>query len=553
MPARVTPDADEVKIEDIDDARSSSTAIAGGCSDGGNRLGGVESGDASRMSFVARRKQVVAPNTREQSLRYVRPMSKNMLAHGAHALSAVTAAAGRLHGPSTPVRCTVVQSQEVAAQLQRSSMVIADEKGRSHARALHRDQNYAVVCAFIGMAAAMAEADILLSNENVPNKTTFVLKCVVSVSTVMLLDMMWLMQRHRNMLLRRSGFLEKQQTVFRTAELHKIIIELCICAVHSPPGADWAFTLGNASGVKATYTIDGLAALFMLARLVIFAPLAHRYLGLHSAKAKLVAKWNNVQVSMTYTFKAMLAEHPLSTVLFLMVTSILLLSYALRVFEIGVCTPAATPGMACQRSAFKEYRNCCWNTLITMTTVGFGDIYPVTDGGRLISGASAITGVVIISILVTITQQATELGVAEARVLDIILQDDLRYQKVRVAATFLQRAFRAHRRFKEHGRNSYQSFNEDRAFSMAMAQWRSIQKKCNGMLTFGSAHADTHVSQHVSRRRGSSGCSLRPLTLATPLDASTPTARCSLSRFSEVGCTQPGRGFRSTLGSAGRA
>ena len=60
MPARVTPGADEVKIEES---------------------GGVESGDASRMSFVARRKQVVAPNTREQSLRYVRPMSKkNMLA-----------------------------------------------------------------------------------------------------------------------------------------------------------------------------------------------------------------------------------------------------------------------------------------------------------------------------------------------------------------------------------------------------------------------------------------------------------------------------------------
>ena len=210
----------------------------------------------------------------------------------------------------------------------------------------------------------------------------------------------------------------------------------------------------------------------------------------------MVAKWNNIHVDFAFTFKAMLAEHPLTTVGFLLITTTLGLSYALRVFEIGVCVLPTDGGKTCQRSAFFEYRNCCWNTLITMTTVGFGDIYPASDGGRVISAVSAIIGVCLISILVTITQQATELGGAEARVLDLILQDDLRYRKLNVAATFLQRSFRAHRQFKKHGRSSWAAFRKDRAFSQSMAMWRSVQQTHQKLLSFGSAHADAHAYQH---------------------------------------------------------
>ena len=111
---------------------------------------------------------------------------------------------------------------------------------------------------------------------------------------------------------------------------------------------------------------------------------------------------------------------------------------------------------------------------------------------------SSSIGITLISILVTITKETTELCGSEARVLDITLRDDRRYRKRHVAATLLQRAAAAHRAFRRHGRGSAATLRRDRAYAVAIARWREMQKKHSHMLSFGAAHSDVHVSQQVS-------------------------------------------------------
>lgn len=41
--------------------------------------------------------------------------------------------------------------------------------------------------------------------------------------------------------------------------------------------------------------------------------------------------------------------------------------------------------------------NCCWEAICTMSSVGYGDIYPKTYIGRIANFGSIIFGVVIIS------------------------------------------------------------------------------------------------------------------------------------------------------------
>lgn len=38
-----------------------------------------------------------------------------------------------------------------------------------------------------------------------------------------------------------------------------------------------------------------------------------------------------------------------------------------------------------------------WWSIATLTTVGYGDVYPVTTLGRLLAGATALTGVGLIA------------------------------------------------------------------------------------------------------------------------------------------------------------
>ena len=49
---------------------------------------------------------------------------------------------------------------------------------------------------------------------------------------------------------------------------------------------------------------------------------------------------------------------------------------------------------------FRLYANCLWNVVITICTVGYGDIYPKTHLGRLVGIISCFWGFFVISMMV---------------------------------------------------------------------------------------------------------------------------------------------------------
>lgn len=56
-----------------------------------------------------------------------------------------------------------------------------------------------------------------------------------------------------------------------------------------------------------------------------------------------------------------------------------------------------------------------WLTVITMTTVGYGDIYPSTFFGRFFGVLSFIVGNVLISLIVVVFRNETNFQPAEAK------------------------------------------------------------------------------------------------------------------------------------------
>ena len=49
---------------------------------------------------------------------------------------------------------------------------------------------------------------------------------------------------------------------------------------------------------------------------------------------------------------------------------------------------------------FDDYFNSLWLTVITLTTVGYGDMYAVTMPGRIVTMALALWGTTLISLFV---------------------------------------------------------------------------------------------------------------------------------------------------------
>jgi len=59
---------------------------------------------------------------------------------------------------------------------------------------------------------------------------------------------------------------------------------------------------------------------------------------------------------------------------------------------------------------FVAYSNVVWMTAMTMTTVGFGDMLPVSPLGRIVAAVCAVWGVLILAVMVGVLSKILALN-----------------------------------------------------------------------------------------------------------------------------------------------
>ena len=96
-------------------------------------------------------------------------------------------------------------------------------------------------------------------------------------------------------------------------------------------------------------------------------------------------------------------QEPIKVVIYSFFCSLIQLSMSLQIFEREI-----DPN-------FKNLTTAMWNVIITLTTVGYGDYYPVTNLGRLIGIITAFWGVFFVSLFVVALTNTLELEESELR------------------------------------------------------------------------------------------------------------------------------------------
>jgi len=134
---------------------------------------------------------------------------------------------------------------------------------------------------------------------------------------------------------------------------------------------------------------------FLALAIIMFSPVNERLYG------KRVCQEAGFEPNFTFQIKAGMHSGPVSTYIAIAAIMIYCLAFAIRIFE----RPYFTFNFVDAGVTFYNFEyltSSLWYTIITMTTVGYGNIYATTPIGRGFAIVAVIVGAFLLSLMVAI-------------------------------------------------------------------------------------------------------------------------------------------------------
>ena len=318
---------------------------------------------------------------------------------------------------------------------------------------------YALVAALVGLGCAIASAYQIFwacfdpANGQDPtclgrSPTTDALKAACSASTGVLLALIVARTYLEFGELKERGQLTEHETFLNSPQMPFLLIELAVCGAHCPAGV-YGNSAFQARGTRYLYDLDSLFSVWMLTRLYLVVQMLRDAAGFSGLIARVIGRFNTVQLNSTFAFRSILREHPLSSVVAFFGITMVVEGYALHVFERPVCaTDFALKAYWCADTSmglkdFSDLSVSIWNAVITSLTIGYGDVYPVTHPGRIVSVISGLVGAVTTALLINSVAEFVRLPPDSEhgrRAVKVALLE----RKRRGAALLVVRCFMAH-------------------------------------------------------------------------------------------------------------
>jgi len=141
------------------------------------------------------------------------------------------------------------------------------------------------------------------------------------------------------------------------------------------------------------YLLSDFILLFMFLRFYILIRNIFNHSQFSDPYAKLHCERYGFTANTRFVFKCYLQRYPGYTVFMTLFTSVLMLAYMMRIAE----RPTALED---DLHVFEPFINNVYMTVVTMTTVGFGDFAPLSYLGKIVTMVTALWGGFIISLLI---------------------------------------------------------------------------------------------------------------------------------------------------------
>lgn len=202
--------------------------------------------------------------------------------------------------------------------------------------------------------------------------------------------------------LKAKKYIHKAETIWSAGMLKPMIIELIITTIgpqiflKDMTYSEYVFNYD----VTVVYPINNVLCCFVWVKLYVIIRtilLTNKYT---TPRAQRVCLLNGCYADLIFSFRAKFKESPNSILIITFFLSSLMYAYMLRIFE--------RPLSDVSGQNFNEIWTAVWCVFVTMTTVGYGDVYPKSYGGRILGASMCLLGVLLVSLFVATISEALE-------------------------------------------------------------------------------------------------------------------------------------------------
>ena len=159
-----------------------------------------------------------------------------------------------------------------------------------------------------------------------------------------------------------------------------------------PPYTD-ANMEGRMNGGSYTYSLDMIVSSFILAKLYWICRVYVHYSPWANKLSSKILHKNKMKPNVVFSFKADISSRQIFVVLLNCIVFVSILSILLRNFEVSYHNLNITSTMD-----FKPISNSIWLSIVTITTVGYGDGYPVSHPARIFAVIGCLFGQFLLSV-----------------------------------------------------------------------------------------------------------------------------------------------------------
>ena len=342
--------------------------------------------------------------------------------------------------------------KEIMSSLKKKNQAALEHERKNPVKVIHQLSKRAIVItdltlllAVIGIVFMIMAHEERLSNGRQVTGLIEFYRWVMTVSTGFLILGLYSFYSTLAHIKRMDNPLFHGHSGWTVESILMLFLEICVCVIHPFPDLQHSFKwdvtdIATGKDFEVVADMDVLGV-FMFMRLYLMV----RFLNLHAemnttSTSKFLAKLNYIEFDSWITIKVHLHYNPMTFIFGVLIVYILVASYTTRICE----------GFD-EDGALASFSNNVWVVIITMLTVGYGDMVPGSTCGRALAVVSGTFGMVISALVVAVLTSAIKLNHTEETLLDFIHKESARQEYVRDASDVIVHAYRTYK-LRKNGR-----------------------------------------------------------------------------------------------------